>query len=51
MGWLWIEQILKADQEIPCKQRHTAKRIGKRLRAEDFGGGYMVVKDVIWELT
>lgn len=27
-----IEQILKEDQQLPRKQRHTAKRIGERLK-------------------
>jgi transposase len=41
-----IEAILEADREPPAKQRHTAKRIFERLRAEhDYGGGYTVVKD------
>jgi transposase len=32
-----IEEILKADQQAPRKQRHTAHRIWQRLRAEDSG--------------
>ena len=35
-----IEQILKEDQAMPRKQRHTAKRIWERLTAEGFTGGY-----------
>ncbi|MGA2862873.1 MAG: hypothetical protein ABSF95_00120 [Verrucomicrobiota bacterium] len=35
-----IEQILKADQALPRKQRHTAKRIWERLKGEGFTGGY-----------
>jgi len=46
-----IEQILKADREMPRKQRHTAKRIWERLRAEGFTGGYTIVKDAVRELT
>jgi transposase len=46
-----IEQILKEDQALPRKQRHTAKRIWERLRAEGFTGGYTIVKDVVRELT
>ena len=40
-----IDQILREDQSCPKKQRHTAKRIGERLRAEDgFTGGDTIVK-------
>src|SRR5208283_4843955 len=46
-----IKQILKEDQAMPRKQRHTAKRIWERLRAEGFAGGYTVVKDAVRELT
>ena len=36
-----IDQILSDDQHRPKKQRHTAKRICERLRAEHaFTGGY-----------
>ena len=41
-----IDAILAADRSAPPKQRHTAKRIFERLRAEyDYAGGYTVVKD------
>ena len=41
-----IDAILEADQQQPAKQRHTAKRIFDRLRAEHgFPGGYTIVKD------
>jgi len=46
-----IEQILKEDQAMPRKQRHTAKRIWERLREAGFTGGYTVVKDAVRELT
>jgi len=46
-----IEQILKEDQGMPRKQRHTAKRIWERLRAEGFTGGYTVVKEAVRGLT
>jgi transposase len=46
-----IQQILKEDQPMPRKQRHTAKRIWERLREEGFSGGYTVVKDAVRELT
>jgi transposase len=47
--WLGIiDQILMDDQSQPKKQRHTAKRIWDRLKAEHrFGGGYTVVKDYV----
>ena len=36
------------DQSQPKKQRHTAKRIWDRLKAEHaFGGGYTIVKDYV----
>lgn len=48
----WIEGVLAADQALPRKQRHTAKRIFDRLREErGYTGGYTVVKDVVRELT
>lgn len=43
-----IDAILTADQQEPRKQRHTAKRIWQRLRAEHaFTGGYTIVKDYV----
>jgi hypothetical protein len=43
-----IDAILAADRSAPPKQRHTAKRIFERLRAEyDYAGGYTVVKDYV----
>ena len=45
-----IERILQEDRERPGKQRHTAKRIYERLKAEHgFCGGYTVVKDYVRE--
>jgi transposase len=45
-----IDQILMADRSAPPKQRHTAKRIHERLRAEHgFAGGYTIVKDYVRE--
>jgi transposase len=45
-----IDQILAADLAAPPKQRHTAKRIFERLRAEHgFTGGYTTVKDYVRE--
>ena len=43
-----IDAILEADKAAPPKQRHTAKRIFERLRAErGYAGGYTVVKDYV----
>ena len=43
-----IDAILASDRDTPVKQRHTAKRIFERLRAEHgFDGGYTVVKDYV----
>jgi transposase len=45
-----IDAILEADRAAPSKQRHTAKRIHERLRAEHgFTGGYTTVKDYVRE--
>jgi transposase len=45
-----IRVILRQDKQIPKKQRHTAKRIFERLRAEGYRGGYTVVKEAVVEL-
>ncbi len=43
-----VDAILEQDQTAPRKQRHTAKRIFERLRAEHgFDGGYTTVKDYV----
>ena len=43
-----IDEWLSEDLLRPRKQRHTAKRIFERLRAEsEFDGGYTVVKDYV----
>ena len=45
-----IDRILEDDRSLPKKQRHTAKRIYERLRAEHgFPGGYTIVKDYVRE--
>src|SRR3954452_10333657 len=45
-----IDAILEADRTAPPKQRHTAKRIHERLRAEHgFAGGYTIIKDYLRE--
>ena len=47
--WLGIiDQILVDDKTQHKKQRHTAKRIFDRLKAEhSFTGGYTIVKDYV----
>jgi transposase len=47
----FIRRILAQDRQIPKKQRHTAKRIFDRLKAEGYGGGYTVVKEAVREIT
>ena len=43
-----IDAILEDDKQRPRKQRHTAKRIFERLRAEhEYTGGYTIVKDYV----
>src|SRR6185312_1511909 len=45
-----IDGILEADGSAPPKQRHTAKRIYERLRAEHgYAGGYTTVKEYVRE--
>lgn len=45
-----IDAIIADDKQRPRKQRHTAKRIFERLRAEhSFTGGYTIVKDYVRE--
>ena len=44
-----ISDILKADRELPKKQRHTAKRIFERIREEGYTGGYTQVKEAVRE--
>ena len=45
-----IDRILEEDKVAPKKQRHTAKRIHERLRAEyGFRGGCTIVKDYVRE--
>ena len=47
----WIERVLKEDLQIHKKQRHTAKRIWKRLQDEKgFTGGYTAVKTAVRRL-
>lgn len=38
-----IGQMLKEDEEMPRKQRHTARKIYQRLKEEGYGGGYVSV--------
>ena len=45
-----IDATLEEDEQRPRKQRHTAKRIFERLRAEhSYPGGYTIVKDYVPE--
>lgn len=45
-----IDQILVEDESRPRKQRHTARRIFERLKAEHgFAGGETIVKDYVRE--
>jgi len=46
---VFIDRILQADQSAPPKQRHTARRIFDRLRAEvsDFKGSERSVRDYV----
>jgi transposase len=47
-----IDAILEDDKQRPRKQRHTAKRIFERLRAERaYTGGYTIVKDYVRSAT
>ena len=44
----YIDAILEDDKQRPKKQRHTAKRIFERLKAEhSYPGGYTIVKDCV----
>lgn len=46
-----IREILEQDRNAPPKQRHTAKRIYDRLKAEHgFPGSYSTVKEAVREL-
>jgi transposase len=45
-----IGQIIEADQGMPRKQRHTAKRIFERLQEEGYTGGYTQVKAAVREI-
>lgn len=48
-----IEEILRQDQKVHRKQRHTKRRIFERLQREyEYPGGYTAVKQAVrkWEL-
>jgi transposase len=50
--WEWMAQVLAGDKQVPRKQRHTAKKLWDRLKAErGFKGGYTVVKEAVRELS
>lgn len=44
-----IEEILRQDQTVHRKQRHTKQRIFDRLKAKGYTGGYTAVKEVVRE--
>lgn len=47
----WVRGVIEADGSVPRKQRHSAKRIFERLRAErGYAGGYTAVKDLVAEI-
>lgn len=47
-----IRQILKEDQAVPAKQRHTAQRIFVRLRDEEgYTGGYTAVRELVKDIS
>jgi len=46
-----IRQILTDDQQLPRKQRHTAKRIFERLQAAGYTGGATQVKQAVREIN
>lgn len=47
----WIGEVIQSDKALPKKQRHTARRIFDRLRAErGFEGGYTIVKEAVRNL-
>ena len=46
-----IGQILEDDRQMPKKQRHTARRIFGRLRAEGYQGGYTAVREAVADIT
>ena len=51
----YVERIIailasEKEENIPKKQRHTAKRIFERLREEGYSGGYTQVKEAVREL-
>lgn len=45
-----IAQIIEEDKVFPKKQRHTAKRIYERIRAEGYEGKYTQVKEAVREI-
>src|SRR4051794_22374929 len=45
-----VARILDDDKGCPRKQRHTARRIFDRLKAEGYLGGYTAVKEAVRDL-
>ena len=47
----WIEELLRADEEVHRKQRHTIKRIYERLKEEKaYDGSYTMVRECVNDL-
>ena len=47
-----IDEILRQDQKVHCKQRNTKKRIFQRLKKEyNYPGGYTAVKEAVRDWT
>src|SRR5262245_1386912 len=40
-----VSRIIEEDTGCPRKQRHTARRIFERIKAEGYRGGYTAVKE------
>jgi transposase len=45
-----IAEIIESDQELPRKQRHTAKRIYERIQEMGYEGRYTQVKEAVKEI-
>ena len=45
-----IEQIIEQDKQYPKKQRHTAKRIYRRIKEMGYQGKYTQVKEAVREI-
>jgi transposase len=47
----WVARILEEDKGCPRKQRHTARRIFDRLKADGYLGGYTAVKEAVRDIN